>query len=54
MSYIIIDALAINAELARLRAMDKEREKVHNQKFKGNRDLCPASLALTQTCCQDS
>ncbi|KAH9928270.1 uncharacterized protein B0H18DRAFT_1000553 [Fomitopsis serialis] len=34
------DAPAINAEFARLRAMDKEREKVHNQKFKGflNRD----------------
>ncbi|KZT73026.1 TPR-like protein [Daedalea quercina L-15889] len=29
------DAPAINAELARLRAMDKEREKAHNQKFKG-------------------
>lgn len=25
----------IDAELARLRAADKEREKVHNQKFRG-------------------
>jgi len=29
------DAVAINAELARIRAVDKEREKKHNQKFKG-------------------
>ncbi|EMD33991.1 hypothetical protein CERSUDRAFT_117513 [Gelatoporia subvermispora B] len=29
------DTPAINAELARLRAKDKEREKVHNQKFRG-------------------
>jgi len=29
------DAAAINAELTRLRAVDKEREKAHNQKFKG-------------------
>ncbi|OCH93031.1 TPR-like protein [Obba rivulosa] len=29
------DAPAINAELTRLRAIDKEREKAHNQKFKG-------------------
>lgn len=29
------DAVAINAELARIRAADKEREKKHNQKFKG-------------------
>ncbi|CCM03067.1 uncharacterized protein FIBRA_05187 [Fibroporia radiculosa] len=29
------DAAAINAELSRLRTMDKEREKVHNKKFKG-------------------
>ncbi|GBE87965.1 hypothetical protein BKA93DRAFT_793376 [Sparassis latifolia] len=29
------DAPAINAELTRLRAIDKVREKVHNQKFKG-------------------
>ncbi|EKM58357.1 uncharacterized protein PHACADRAFT_252612 [Phanerochaete carnosa HHB-10118-sp] len=34
------DKPAIEAELARLRAADKEREKKHNQKFKGflNRD----------------
>ncbi|PCH42203.1 TPR-like protein [Wolfiporia cocos MD-104 SS10] len=29
------DAPAINAELARLRAVDKEREKAHNQKLRG-------------------
>ncbi|EED81198.1 predicted protein [Postia placenta Mad-698-R] len=29
------DAPTLNAELARLRAVDKEREKAHNQKFKG-------------------
>lgn len=31
------DAPTLNAELARLRAVDKEREKAHNQKFKGMR-----------------
>jgi len=29
------DAAAVNAELSRIRAADKEREKKHNQKFKG-------------------
>ena len=29
------EKVTIEAELARLRAADKEREKVHNQKFKG-------------------
>ena len=31
----VLDKPAIEAELARLRAADKEREKAHNQKFKG-------------------
>ena len=29
------DAPAANAELKRLRAIDKEKEKVHNQKLRG-------------------
>ncbi|KAA1467621.1 TPR-like protein [Dentipellis sp. KUC8613] len=29
------DAAGVNAELSRLRAIDKERERVHNQKLKG-------------------
>ncbi|OBZ72158.1 Tetratricopeptide repeat protein 9C [Grifola frondosa] len=38
-----IDAPICNAELARLRAIDKERERVHNQKLKGflNREKKP-------------
>jgi len=32
------DAATINAELARIRAEDKEREKTHNKKFKGKWD----------------
>jgi hypothetical protein len=32
---VALDKAAIQAELARLRAVDKEREKKHNQKFKG-------------------
>lgn len=43
------DAPAINAELTRLRTMDKEREKAHNQKFKGflNREKKSAVEAAT-------
>ncbi|KZT07777.1 uncharacterized protein LAESUDRAFT_698548 [Laetiporus sulphureus 93-53] len=36
------DALAINAELTRLRAIDNEREKMHNQKYKGFLNKKPA------------
>ncbi|KAI0734329.1 hypothetical protein C8Q72DRAFT_808955 [Fomitopsis betulina] len=43
------DAPAINAELTRLRAIDKEREKTHNQKFKGDERSCLALRALTYT-----
>ena len=44
------DAPAIRVELDRLRAMDKEREKQHNQKFKGapfniSNHLSPANLS---------
>ncbi|EPT01425.1 hypothetical protein FOMPIDRAFT_1120590 [Fomitopsis schrenkii] len=42
------DAPAINAELTRLRAMDKEREKAQNQKFKGDESFCSARRSLTQ------
>lgn len=44
----ILDAPAINAELTRLRAMDKEREKAQNQKFKGDESFCSARRSLTQ------
>jgi hypothetical protein len=37
LSYAISDAPAATAELKRLRAIDKERERVHNQKLKGMR-----------------
>ena len=40
------DSPAIKAELARLRAADKEREKVHNQKFKGMSLLGSSSMLL--------
>ena len=33
------DAAAIKAEHDRLRAIDKEREKKHNQKFRGSCDV---------------
>ena len=45
---IVVDAPAINAELSRLRAMDKEREKAHNQKFKGDDFVWPTLPSLTQ------
>ncbi len=35
----VLDIPTIDAELTRLRAMDKEREKVHNKKFKG-KSIC--------------
>lgn len=35
MKDICTDSAAVNAELTRLRAIDREREKAHNQKFKG-------------------
>jgi len=43
------DAAAINAELTRIRAADKEREKKHNQKFKGFLNRGKPSEATTGT-----
>ncbi|TFY78053.1 hypothetical protein EWM64_g5959 [Hericium alpestre] len=45
------DAAGVNAELSRLRAIDKERERVHNQKLKGwlNREKKTASAAEATT-----
>ena len=36
-----LDAAAGTAELRRLRAIDKERQKVHNQKLKGMLHVTP-------------
>lgn len=39
LTFYKLDAASIKTELERLRAMDREREKKHNQKFKGPSDL---------------